>query len=90
MESLQAKRKWHDIVKVMRRKKLQPGILYREGLLFQFDRENQKLCRQAKVNRIQCHQTSFATIAKGTSLDRKHKRRKKPTKNKLKTFKKWK
>ena len=34
MESLQAKRKWQDKFKVMRRKKLQPGILYQAGLLF--------------------------------------------------------
>jgi len=36
--------------------------------------------------RIQHHQTSF-TSAKGTFLDRKHKRRKRPTKNKSKTIK---
>ena len=37
--------------------------------------------RQAKVKRIQYNQTSFTTNAKGTSLDRKHKRRKRPTEN---------
>ena len=37
--------------------------------------------------RIQHHQTSFTTNAKGTFLDRKHKRRKRPTKNKSKTIK---
>ena len=31
---------------------------------------NQKLSRQAKVKRIQHHQTSFTTNAKGTSLGR--------------------
>ena len=50
--------------------------------------ENQKLSRQAKVKRIQHHQTSFTTNAKGTSLGRKHKRRKDPTENKPKTIKK--
>ena len=43
---------------------------------------NQKLSRQAKIKRIQNHQTSFTTNAKGTSLDRKYKRRKRPTENK--------
>ena len=33
---------------------------------------NQKLSRQAKVKRIQHHQTSFTTNAKGTSLGRRH------------------
>ena len=49
---------------------------------------NQKLSRQAKVKRIQHHQTSFTTNAKGTSLGRKHKRGKRPTENKAKTIQK--
>ena len=43
---------------------------------------------QTKVKRIQHHQTSFTTNAKGMSLSKKHKRRKRPTENKLKTIKK--
>jgi len=35
-----------------------------------------------KVKRTQHHQTSFSTNAKGTSLGKKHKKRKRPTKNK--------
>ena len=49
---------------------------------------NQKLFRQAKVKRIQNHQNSFTTNAKGTSLGRKHKRRKRPTENKPQTISK--
>ena len=49
---------------------------------------NQKLSWQANVKRIQHHQTTFTTNAKGTSLGRKHERRKIPTKNKPKTIKK--
>ena len=40
---------------------------------------NQELYRQAKAKRIQHHQTSSTTNAKGTSLSGKHKRRKGPT-----------
>ena len=40
-----------------------------------------------KLKRIQHHQTSFTTNAKGTSLGRKHKRRKRPTENKPETIK---
>ena len=43
--------------------------------LIQIWRINQKLYRQAKTQRIQYHQTSFPTNAKGSSLDRKHKKR---------------
>ena len=36
-ETLQARRKWHDIFKVMKRKNLQPRILYPARLSFRFD-----------------------------------------------------
>ena len=49
---------------------------------------NQKLSRQAKLKRIQHHQTSFTTNAKGTTLGRKHKRRKDLQKINPKQFKK--
>jgi len=47
---------------------------------------SQKLSRQAKVNRFST--TKPSVHAKGTSPDRKHKRRKRPTENTLK--RKWK
>ena len=50
--------------------------------------EKSKLSRQAKVKKIQHHQTRFTTNAKGTSLGRKHKRRKRSIENKPKTIKK--
>ena len=42
--------------------------------LIQIWRRNQKLYRQAKAERIQHHQTSSPTNAKGSSLERKHKK----------------
>ena len=53
---------------------------------FRFDGEIKKPSRQAKVNRIQQHQTNFTTNTKETSLGRKHKRRKRPTEKKPKTI----
>ena len=53
-----------------------------------------KALQTSKPKRIQCHQTSFATYAKRTSLCGKHKRKGKkerkqrPTENKHKTIKK--
>ena len=38
-ETLQARREWQDIFKVMKGKKLQPVILYPTRLSFEFDRE---------------------------------------------------
>ena len=40
------------------------------------------------MKKIQHHLTGFTTNAKGTSLGKKHKRRKRSTENKLKTIKK--
>ena len=37
-------------------------------------KENQKLYRQAKAERIQHHQTSSSTNTKGSSLDKKHRK----------------
>jgi len=37
-------------------------------------RRNQKLYRQAKAERIQHHKSSSPTNAKGSSLDRKHRK----------------
>ena len=54
-----------------------------------------KALQTRKAKRIQCHQTSFATYAKRTSLCGKHKRKgkkerkqKRPTENKHKIIKK--
>jgi len=48
-----------------------------------------KLFRQAKVKRIQYHQTSFTTNVKGTYIVKKYKRRKKIYKINLKQLRKW-
>ena len=74
-------------LKLMKVKNLQPRILCPTRPSFRFDGEI-KLSRLAKIKRIQHHQTSFITSAKGTSLDGKHKRWKRPTENKPKTIKK--
>ena len=49
-------------------------------VLIQIPQRNQKLCRQAKAKRIQHHQTSFTTNAKGISLGGKEKE---TTRNKI-------
>ena len=49
--------------------------------------EKSKAIQTSEVKRIQHHQTSFTTNSKGTSLGRKHTRRKRPTRNKAQTIK---
>ena len=63
-ETLQARREWQDIFKVLKWKKLQPRLLY--PARFQFKLKDKKLFRKAKVKRIQYHKTSFTTNVKGS------------------------
>ena len=48
-ETLQARREWHDIFKVMKRKNLQPRILYPARLSFRFDGEIKSFTDKPKL-----------------------------------------
>ena len=71
----------------MKGKKLQPRIFYPTRLNLRFDAEIKNLAEKQKL-KINHHHTSFTTNGKGTSLGRKHRRKKRPTQNKPKTIKK--
>ena len=73
--NLQARREWQDILIVMRGKNLRTTkITLSSKDIIQIWRRNQKLHRQTKAKRIKHFQTSSSTNAKGTSLDRKHRK----------------
>ena len=61
-----------DIVKVMTENNLQPRLLYSARISFKYEGEIKSFTDKQKL-RIQHHQTSSPTNAKGYSLDRKHK-----------------
>ena len=70
-------------------KKLQPRILYPARLFFRFDGEIKIFPDKQKFKEFSfTAKISFTTNAKGTSLGRKHKRRKRPIENKPQTIKK--
>ena len=69
-DTLQARREWGDIFKVMKGKNLQPRLLYLARISFRFDGEI-KSFTQGKAKRIQHHQTSSTTNANRTSLSGK-------------------
>ena len=48
-ETLQARREWQDIFKVMKGKNLQPRLLYPAGILFRFDGEIKTLTHKQKL-----------------------------------------
>ena len=76
-ETLQARREWQDIFKVLKGKNLQPRLLYPARVSFKIDGEIKSFSDKQKVKRIQYHQTSFTTNVKGTYIVKKYKRRKK-------------
>ena len=65
-EILHIRREWHNILKVMKGKKLKQRICYPAHS--DLTEKKQKLYRQAKAKGIQHHQTSFTTNAKRVSL----------------------
>ena len=48
-ETLQARREWHDIFKVMKGKNLQPTLLYPARISFRFDREIKSFIDKQKL-----------------------------------------
>ena len=48
-ETLQARREWHDIFKMMKRKNLQPRLLYPARFSFRFDREIKRFTKKQKL-----------------------------------------
>ena len=64
-ETLQARREWQDIFKVLKAKNLQPRLLYLGRISFKIDGEIQRFSDKQKLKRIQYHQTIFTTHIKG-------------------------
>ena len=60
-ETLQARREWQDIFKVLKGENLQPRLLHLAMISFKIDGKIKQLFREAKVKRIQYYQTSFIT-----------------------------
>ena len=48
-ETLQARREWHDILKVMKGKNLQPRLLYPARITFRFDGEIKSFTDKQKL-----------------------------------------
>ena len=51
-ETLQARREWQDILKVMKENNLQPRLLYLARISFKYEGEIKSFYRQAKAERI--------------------------------------
>ena len=48
-ETLQARREWHDVFKVKKRKNLQPRLLYPARISFRFNRDSKSFTDKQKL-----------------------------------------
>ena len=87
-ETLQARRGWQDIFKLMKEKNLQPRLLYPARISFRFDGEIKTLTDKQKLREFSTTKPALQQMLK-TSLGRKYKRRKRPTKTNPKQLRKW-
>ena len=62
-ETLQTRREWHDILKVMKGKNLQPRLLYPARIAFRFDGEIKTFTDKQKL-RLQHHQPALQQMLK--------------------------
>ena len=69
IETLQARREWQDILKVMKENNLQPTLLYPVRISFRYEGEFKSFTDKQKLREF-----SSSTNAKGSSLDRKHRK----------------
>ena len=63
-ETLQARREWQDIFKVMKGKNLQPRLLYSARISFRFDREIKTFTEKQKLREFSTTQPALQQILK--------------------------
>ena len=66
-ETLQARREWHNIFKVMKRNNLKPRTLYPERLSFRFDREVKSFPEKHKLREFSTTKLALRQMLKGLS-----------------------
>ena len=72
LETLQARREWQNVFEVMKRRSLEPRILYPAKFSFRFDGEIRSFTDKQKLS-IQNSQISSTSTTKGTSLSKEGK-----------------
>ena len=72
IETLQARREWQEILKVMKEKNLQLRLLYPARISFKYEEEIKSFTDKQKENSAPPNQ--LVKNAKGSSLDRNHRK----------------
>ena len=86
-ETLQARREWQDIFKVMKGKKLQPRLLYPARISFRFDGEIKTFTHKKKLREFSTTKPALQQMLRNCSRQETQEKEK-TYKNKLKTIKK--
>ena len=87
-ETLQARREWQDIFKVLTEKNIQPRSPYPARVSFKIDGEIKSFSDKQKLREFSTTKPALQN-AKGTYTDKKYKRRKKIYKINPKQLRKW-
>ena len=86
-ETLQARREWQDILKVMKEKNLQPRLLYPARISFRFNREIKSFSEKQKLREFSTTKPALQQMLKEfpkAGNTREEKDPQKPTQNNLK------
>ena len=74
IETLQARREWQNILKVMKENNLQPRLLYPARILFKYEGEIKSFSDKQKLREFSTIKPALQQILKDFFLDRKQKR----------------
>ena len=88
-ETLQAKREWQDIFKVLKGKNLQPRLQYPARISFKIDGEIKSFLNKQKLREFSTTKQALQKNVKVTYIVKKYKRRKKMYKINPKQLRKW-
>ena len=64
-ETLQARKEWQDIFKVLKGKNLLPGLLYLAGISFKIDREIKRFSDKQKLKKFSTTKPALQQMLKG-------------------------
>ena len=64
-ESLQARREWQDILKVMKENNLQPRLLYPEKISFKYEGEFKSFADKQKLRKFSTTKPALQQMLKG-------------------------
>ena len=88
-ETLQARREWQDIFKVLKEKNLQPRLLYSESISLKIEREMKSFTDKQKLREFSTTKPTLQQMLNGFTQSKNKKEEKKIYKINPKQLRKW-